>query len=341
MVSNLPYNTICILFFFEMIGQTTMAASSVVTVLLLSAASYVTSFSNFIYHHDRRLHSQATPDLEMASGESSTNSLFVVALTREEGKNDKLNKAIQSNSKIKQIVTSSGSAIEVNEIPCIAHADGPDTDILGKTLSSSNFDYVAITSPEAAKVFAAAWSHEGRPKIGLVAAVGTATEETLKAYGVEVCFVPSKATAATLVQELPTLDAATNEGRPTTVLYPASAKAQDTLQNGLEDRGFMVTRLNTYDTVTATWTTEEESMAKSTTVACFASPSAVKAWLKNSAQLGCPRALAACIGETSFAACRKNGWKEEDIFYPEKPGIDGWAEAVADALQCLSERGTF
>lgn len=315
-----------------------LLAATLLLLLLLSAAGYVAPFSH--HHPSCWLRSQASPDLEMASGGSTTTlSPFVVALTREEGKNDKLNKALQSNSKINQIVASSGSAMKVNEIPCIAHVDGPDADILGKTLASSDFDYVAITSPEAAKVFATTWIDEGRPKTGSIAAVGKATQEALKAFGVDVVFVPSKATAATLVQELPTLEEAANEGRPTSLLYPASSKAKETLQNGLEDRGFIVTRLNTYDTVTATWTQEEKSLAKSTAVACFGSPSAVKAWLKNTEQLGCPRALAACIGETSFAACRKNGWNEDDIFYPEKPGIDGWAEAVADALQCLSERG--
>lgn len=308
-------------------------------LIILSVASYAASFSHVSLAKRRgcRFHSQAMSDVEMTSGGSTKRSPFVIALTREEGKNGKLNKALQSNSNIKQIISSSsGSAMELNEIPCIAHADGPDSDILGKTLSSNNFDYIAITSPEAAKVFASAWINEGRPKIGLVAAVGKATQEALKQYGIDVAFVPSKATAATLVKELPTLAEATNEGRPTSLLYPASAKAKKTLQSGLEERGFIVSRLNTYDTVTASWSPEEQSLAKSTTVACFASPSAVKAWVKNTEHLDCPRALAACIGETSFAACRKNGWKEEDIFYPEKPGIDGWTESVAEALQLLS-----
>lgn len=308
-------------------------------LIILSVASYVASFSHISPAAKRgcRLHSQAiSDDVDVTSGGSAKHSPFVIALTREEGKNGKLNKALLSNSNIKKIISSSsGSVMEVNEIPCIAHADGPDSDILGKTLLSSNFDYIAITSPEAAKVFASAWINEGRPKIGSVAAVGKATQETLTDYGIDVAFVPSKATAATLVKELPALAEAANEGRPTSLLYPASAKAKDTLQNGLEERGFIVSRLNTYDTVAASWTPEEQSLAKSTTVACFASPSAVKAWVKNTEHLDCSRALAACIGETSFAACRENGWKEEDIFYPEKPGIDGWTESVAEALQQL------
>ena len=133
-------------------------------------------------------------------------------------------------------------------------------------------------------------------------------------------------------------DVACKEGRSTTVFYPASAKAQDTLQNGLEDRGFSVLRLNTYDTVPASWSADQLLLAESATVACFASPSAVKAWLKNTSSLDKPRALAACMGETSANACRKNEWEAKDIFYPESPGIDGWAVAVADALDFLAKR---
>lgn len=271
-------------------------------------------------------------------GSTATSSPFVIALTREEGKNDKLRKALLSNERIGQLSESSGLPVDIHELPCIEHADAPDTDKLSPTLASTQFDYVAITSPEAAKVMATAWIDAGRPKLGMVAAVGCATQESLKGFGIDVAFVPSKATAATLVKELPPSDAATEEGRATTLLYPASAKAQNTLQNGLEERGFTVERLNTYDTVPASWNDDQISLAQSATVACFASPSAVKAWLKNTAELDTPRALASCIGETSAKACRSNEWEEENIFYPEKPGVDGWALAVADALESLAAK---
>ncbi|KAL7542346.1 hypothetical protein ACHAXR_012535, partial [Thalassiosira sp. AJA248-18] len=230
------------------------------------------------------------------------------------------------------------SVVQIHELPCIEHADGPDIEKLSPTLGSSQFDYVAITSPEAAKVMVSAWIEAGRPKLGMVAAVGIATQEALKQFGIDVAFVPSKATAATLVKELPPSDSAVEEGRDTTVFYPASAKAQDTLQNGLEERGFTVTRLNTYDTVPASWSSDQISLAQSANVVCFASPSAIKAWLKNTAELETPRALASCIGETSASACRKNQWEEDNIFYPEKPGVAGWAVAVADALEYLATK---
>lgn len=312
------------------------------SIVTLFAADHVASFTQIpdlrpLPSYAVRL-SQAIPELEMAEGESRISSPFVVALTREEGKNGKLRKALMSNERISQLSETSGLPVEMYELPCIEHADGADTEKLSPTLTTSQYDYVAITSPEAAKVMATAWIDAGRPTLGKVAAVGKATQESLIDFGIDVAFVPSKATAATLVKELPLSDAAVQEGRPTTLLYPASAKAQDTLQNGLEERGFTVTRLNTYDTVPASWSSDQISLAQSAKVACFASPSAVKAWLKNTANLDTPRALASCIGETSATACRKNEWEESNIFYPEKPGVDGWAVAVADALDYLATK---
>lgn len=284
--------------------------------------------------------SETTPELSTAEGGSLVSSRFVIALTREKGKNDKLKTLLLSDERIGQISDTAGVAVQVHELPCIEHADGPDTEKLIPTLSTSQFDYIVITSPEAASVLASAWNEAGRPHLGMVAAVGKATEEALTESGIDVAFVPSKATAATLVKELPPSRMAVEEGRATTVFYPASAKAQDTLQTGLEDRGFNVLRLDTYDTVPASWNAEQILLAQSATVACFASPSAVQAWLENTADFETPRALASCIGETSATACRKHHWKEENIFFPEKPGVDGWAMAVADALDCIATRRT-
>lgn len=250
------------------------------------------------------------------TGQLHATSPLVVALTREEGKNDKLRRELSSLL---------GDDIIVHELPCIAHADGEDFDKLGPELRRG-WDYVAVTSPEAARVLAQAWG-EGEFPVPSVAAVGGATQATLEKFGIAVDFCPSKATAATLVDELPA------KGDKTTVLYPASAKAQSTLQDGLKARGFVVSRLNTYDTITASWDSEEHDIAQTVHVACFGSPSSVKGWLKNTDNK--KEVLAACIGETSADACRKHEWDESKIFYPEKPGISGWAASVKEALETI------
>lgn len=247
------------------------------------------------------------------------NNRINVALTREEGKNGKLKKALLNENEL-------SSSIQVKELPCIAHADGPDLGILADRLKSERWDYVAVTSPEAARVLHTAWDTTVQQNPPPVSAVGKATEQTLKELGIDVTFCPSKATAATLVQELP--------GSPGyRVLYPASCKARTTLQNGLRERNFEVVRLNTYDTVTATWNADQKVEAESCQIACFASPSAIKGWLKNTNNNN--SVLAACIGETSAQACREQGWKEDQIFYPDKPGVEGWVKAVREALSSL------
>lgn len=280
------------------------------------------------------------------------------------------------------------------QVPCIAHQDGPDLPLLPAALADPDLTYVVVTSPEAAKVFLAGWTEAGKPSVP-VACVGKATGDALRAKGVTPAFTPSKATGETLAAEIPIVPPSAGDGvsgdaaaagagvavgaddggstakeekRPSRrVLYPASAKAQKTVETGLQARGFEVRRLNTYDTVPATWDETAGSAAAAAAVAAFGSPSAVKTWAarvgvavattgagragredaernddaadadadSTGAGGGAGGALAACIGETSARACREAGWPESTIFYPEKPGMEGWAKAVGDALAAV------
>lgn len=283
-----------------------------------------------------------------------------------------------------------------HQVPCIAHEDGVDLPLLPAALADPGLTYVAITSPEAAKVFLAGWAKAGEPPVQ-VACVGKATGDALRAKGVTPVFTPSKATGETLAAEIPllppTADATTGGGsgeaaagatgggagsdsgpeRRCRVLYPASAKAQKTLETGLQARGFEVRRLNTYDTVPASWDEDAVAAAAAATVAAFGSPSAVKTWAARMGvaagvgggggtdEAGRARtekagsregaeipaaggrgagALAACIGETSARACLEAGWPESAIFYPDKPGMQGWAKAVGDALTAVKRRAS-
>jgi len=246
-----------------------------------------------------------------------------VALTREEGKNEKLLQALKRRR---------NRSIEPIELPCIAHADGPDYGSLPAALAENRWDYVTVTSPEAARVLASAWKPDEMTShpVPSVAAVGKATEAVLVENGIPVDFCPSKATAKVLLKELPL-----KGSNGTKVLYPASKRAQLTLEEGLRERGFDVTRLNTYDTVTATWDDAAKEAASQCRIACFASPSAIQGWLQNTNDNN-RDVLAACIGETSAEACRKHGWSSDRIFYPDKPGIEGWVQAIEEAVESIS-----
>lgn len=244
-------------------------------------------------------------------------------------------------------------------MPCIAHQDGPDLSLLPAALADPGLAYVVVTSPEAAKVFLAGWKETGEPPVS-VACVGKATGDVLVKGGVTPVFTPSKATGETLAAELPLFPdrGGVSEGTepPRRILYPASSKAQKTLESGLTARGFDVRRLNTYDTVPAAWDANDEAAAAGASVAAFGSPSAVKTWtarlgvargggggdgeeeeVETRAQDGRSGALAACIGETSARACREAGWPDSSIFYPDKPGMEGWAKAVGEALAAVAD----
>ena len=229
----------------------------------------------------------------------------LVFLTREDGKNAKLGSLLAARG------------VATRELPCIAFERLPGFDDLRAALGAADeLGWVAITSPEAAGTFLEAWRASAQPAVR-VASVGAGTAKLLSAGGVEPAFVPSKATAKTLAAELP-LEA----GVPPSVLYPASALAARTLEDGLRARGFETRRIDTYTTVGATWDGAAERAAAEAAVVTFASPSAVRIWAERAGTA----AAAICIGETSAVEARGVGF--ERVIFPEKPGVESWAECV-------------
>ncbi|CAL5006436.1 unnamed protein product [Urochloa decumbens] len=242
-----------------------------------------------------------------------------VVVTRERGKSAKLIAALEKHN------------IQSLELPLIEHVDGPDTDRLPDVLRNDKFDWIIITSPEAAAVFLKGWMAAGSPKVR-VAVVGAGTARVfdevsqLDHQSLEVAFSPSKAMGKILASELPRGSESTCK-----VLYPASAKASHEIQ-GLSDRGFYVTRLNTYTTVPV----EDVEpltlkLAISAPVVAVASPSALKAWLKLISKANNWDNSIACIGETTGSAAKKLGLKS--VYYPTTPGLEGWVESILEALR--------
>ena len=171
-----------------------------------------------------------------------------------------------------------------------------------------------------------------------MAVVGAATGRALAAgapdaFALEKQFIPSKATAATMARELPC-----EQG--SLILYPASKKAASTLEDGLEARGATVVRLNTYSTErVASLDPADIARAVAADVVTFGSPSAVRAWVELCGDAlydhlvqneGALQPAYVCIGETSAEACANR--ELPDVFYPEHPGMEGWAETVFTVL---------
>ncbi len=145
---------------------------------------------------------------------------IVVALTREERKNDAL----------RSLITSRFPQVFVVETPCIKTVSGPDRPVLVSRLASIltqeiTVDFIAVTSPEAAGQFLKCLEEVvgGRrplPSVGPLAAVGEGTADVLRRAGQEVHFIPSRADAETLAAELPPPN---GNGRKAKELHPTSS----------------------------------------------------------------------------------------------------------------------
>ncbi|CAH8361458.1 unnamed protein product [Eruca vesicaria subsp. sativa] len=259
---------------------------------------------------------------------SSSSLIPQVVVTRESGKNKQIIKALEKRG------------ISSLELPLIQHARGPDFDRLASVLSDKSFDWIIITSPEAASVFLEAWKAASSPKVKVgVVGAGTARifQDAVQAAegALHVAFTPSKATGKVLASELPE-----NVGKSSSVLYPASIKASNEIEEGLCRRGFDVLRLNTYTTVPVQ---SVDAMllqqALSAPVLSAASPSAIRAWknlIQNEEQWS---NNVACIGETTASAARRLGFKK--VYHPENPGLEGWVESIMEALITHEELHKF
>ncbi|XP_010526000.1 PREDICTED: uroporphyrinogen-III synthase, chloroplastic isoform X2 [Tarenaya hassleriana] len=222
------------------------------------------------------------------------------------------------------------------ELPLIQHAQGPDFQQLASVLRDNTFDWIIITSPEAGSVFLDAWKAAGTPRVK-IAVVGSGTASIFKeamqsSEGLlGVAFTPSKATGKVLASELPM-----DVGKRSSVLYPASLKASNDIEEGLAARGFEVLRLNTYTTVPV-HTVDEALLqqALSVPVVSAASPSAIRVWIDLIPDLEQWSNSIACIGETTASAARRLGLQK--IYYPTQPGLEGWVDCILEALNAHNQ----
>ncbi|XP_061343202.1 uroporphyrinogen-III synthase, chloroplastic isoform X2 [Gastrolobium bilobum] len=264
----------------------------------------------------------ATDSVSTFTSASTSNSTPKVVVTRERGKNGKLISALAKHE------------INCLELPLIEHTRGPDLDRLPSVLRDNAFDWIVITSPEAGSVFLEAWRVAGMPhvKVGVVGA-GTASilKEALQSskQSLDIAFAPSKATGKILATELPKI------GNKSTVLYPASAKASNEIEEGLSNRGFEVTRMSTYTTVPIQHVDHMVlKQALSAPVVTVASPSAIRAWKNHLSESEWSNSVA-CIGETTASMARRLGFR--NVYYPTQPGLEGWVESILEALGSRDE----
>jgi len=157
----------------------------------------------------------------------------------------------------------------------------------------------------------------------LVAAVGPATADALRAAGVDPDLVPAEHRAAGLVADFPEFSDPHHDSDPDSdpasgsglsgnlVLFPCAEEAPSTLSEGLETKGWEVRRVNSYRTVALSppdnWLLERMAQADAVTFTASSSAEAY-AGLKgvDGAPLPVPP-LVLCIGPTTARDARALG----------------------------------
>lgn len=132
--------------------------------------------------------------------------------------------------------------LAVHHWPTIRVVPPEDPSPLDEALGDlASFDWAVFTSPRAADAFVGRVDAAAREGLR-IAAVGTSTARTLQEAGWTVDLVPATQTGEALVAAL----RAAGVRSGTRVLFPASARARDTVPDGLAEAGVTVVQVEAY-----------------------------------------------------------------------------------------------
>ena len=197
--------------------------------------------------------------------------------------------------------------------------------IVGRAIQESRASllpaFVAVTSQNALPALKHLWDRRSDIRQARHAAVGIATARAMRALGVDPEIVGSAedSGAAQLAEEI---IAKTDAGQ--TIFWPRGDRATD-LRERLVMAGRLVEDPIAYQTVD-----EEGSVVpKNLSAVFFASPSAVKVWLRTPDP---PRVTAIAIGETTYAELAPEYARFARMVRLPKPS----PKALADALLALN-----
>jgi uroporphyrinogen-III synthase len=166
-------------------------------------------------------------------------------------------------------------------------------------LDPDSFEWLVVTSPNAARAYAAV--HASAPVH--VAAVGAATAAALAEAGHPAGLVPAHQRAQGLVDEFPA-----GAGR---VLVVQAVEGEAVLADGLTAKGWAVTVVRPYVSVARRPRPAEVVAATTADAVLFASGSAARAWVAAFGPVAPPEVVA--IGPQTAAAVERAGLKVSSI----------------------------
>jgi uroporphyrinogen-III synthase/uroporphyrinogen III methyltransferase/synthase len=194
--------------------------------------------------------------------------------------------------------------------------DVPDGDLLRRVRRLDRFEWVVVTSKNAARRLAL-WA-EGWPSTVRIGVVGPATADAVESLGLSVSATASEGTAASLADEI--------DGGP--VLFFAAANARPDLPDRLFTRNIEVDVVTTYALHPRPISPDDAARLAAADVLVAMSPSAVES-IYRVAEPHRARIIAVplvAIGPTTDAYARSFGWPVASV----AQGRD--ADAVADAI---------
>lgn len=206
------------------------------------------------------------------------------------------------------------------EFPLIKTAPPPDSyqALDEATGRLSDFGWVCFASAPAVRVFFEQLTQAGRDARALagarLAAVGPATEDALRAYGLRADFVPSGATGAALGEQMPDVDGAR-------VLIPCALEGDEALVQTLTARGARVEAVPAYQTVMdGTGSEHVRDRLRDGTIDAitFTSSSTVKNFVAALGTNGLPSGVViACIGPSTARTATELLGRAPDVIASE------------------------
>jgi uroporphyrinogen-III synthase len=166
-------------------------------------------------------------------------------------------------------------------------------------LDPAVFEWLVVTSPNAAHAYAAA----RKPAPPAVAAVGATTATALAAAGLPAGLVPVRQSATGLVEEFPA-----GAGR---VLVVQAVEGEAVLADGLAAKGWQVTVVRPYRSAPVVPGPAERAAAAGADAVLFASGSAARAWVAVFGPVAPPVVVA--IGPQTATAVERAGLKVSSI----------------------------
>jgi uroporphyrinogen-III synthase len=216
-----------------------------------------------------------------------------------------------------------GLGAEVIELPTIEVVGPSDGGAALQAAAArvAEYDWVAFSSANAVERFCASLRDARAFGAARVAAMGPATADALRRFGVAADLVPDRFVAEALVEVFP--------AGPGRVLLPQAAAARDVLADGLRARGWEVDVVEAYRTERVQPDDATVAAARTADAVTFTSSSTVRNYVDAVGTDAVPPVVA-CIGPVTAGTAEELGLRVDVV--AETSTVDGLVDALVAAL---------